>query len=69
MRTYVVEIDRDKTIYGYYKRLNDAKTAIGALINDSATIICLEGPYKFEGFHKYKMKCHNNKFYYLTEEQ
>lgn len=65
MTTYYVENDKKK-ILSYFSRLRDAKQLVISLCIpfNSNRIVCLKGPYKYEGWHAYYMRYNGKKFYY-----
>ena len=69
MRTYYIE-DSNGEILNYTQTLSDAKQLLqcmlGAYGANDLRIVCLSGPYKYEGVHLYYLKFNptKNKYYY-----
>jgi len=64
MITYVLQdVGHDGTVLGYYDRLKDAKAECRRY--PFGLIIKLQGLYKYEGYHVYKLQWNGSKFSYL----
>lgn len=55
MTTYYIETIDNCSVFAYYDRLYGAKRDLLRFKDNEAIIVCLKGPYKYEGYHAYKM--------------
>jgi hypothetical protein len=61
--TYYIEGLSDNCIHEYFDRLSDAKRALRKLFKPNhARIMCLKGPYKYEGYYFYEVTYDGKKF-------
>ncbi len=69
--TYYIENLNDFQVYGYFNTLYDAKQTLLKMLTNTNDIIiclndfrivCLKGPYKYEGRHAYYLIFNGTKF-------
>ncbi len=61
--TYYIEGLSDKHLYAYFTLLRQAKYDLVKMFKpNQARIVCLKGPYKYEGRHAYYLTFDGKKF-------